>query len=93
MEKGYYADGEDAYDMRLPFAQNDSYSSGIKPMTPLKQVVVVKPPTAKPLEDAPKQEDEEGEEAGSVEAEQGTKAVDGVVEKLGDLSVKANTKA
>lgn len=40
VEKGYYADGEDAYDMRLPFIQNES-SSGIKPMTPLKQVVAV----------------------------------------------------
>ncbi|CAM9536269.1 unnamed protein product, partial [Sphacelaria rigidula] len=34
VEKGYYADGEDAYDMRLPFTQNASVAtSGIKPMT------------------------------------------------------------
>lgn len=54
MEKGYYADGEDAYDMRLPFAQNDS-SSSIKPMTPLKQVVAVNSAAvAKRKEEAPK---------------------------------------
>lgn len=39
MEKGYYADGEDAYDMRLPFPLKEkTYGS----MTPLKQVVAVK---------------------------------------------------
>lgn len=54
MEKGYYADGEDAYDMRLPFAQNGS-SSSIKPMTPLKQVVAVNSAAvAKRKEEAPK---------------------------------------
>lgn len=55
VEKGYYADGEDAYDMRLPFAQNESSSKSIKPMTPLKQVVAVNSAAvAKRKEEAPK---------------------------------------
>ncbi|CAN0246337.1 unnamed protein product, partial [Scytosiphon promiscuus] len=36
VEKGYYADGENAYDMRLQFPHKEpTYGS----MTPLKQVV------------------------------------------------------
>lgn len=50
VEKGYYADGEDAYDMRLAFPRDES--SSVKAMTPLKQVVAVKPPLKRKEDEA-----------------------------------------
>lgn len=95
MEKGYYADGEDAYDMRLPFTQNASLTSGVKPMTPLKQVVAVKPSAekAKQVEDDPKKPTVEGneEEKAKEEETEGSEeesAVDGVAKKIEELSVE-----
>lgn len=95
IEKGYYADGEDAYDMRLPFPQKEQ-SYGV--MTPLKQVVAVKR-----KEEAPKASTaaavEEGAQAGKKEVEGGGDgdgaaaaeggAVEAVASKMDGLSVDA----
>lgn len=104
VEKGYYADGEDAYDMRLPFPRSET-SSGIKPMTPLKQVVAVNAAAAaaakKPKEQAPKAsageavqragETSEGASTGGDAAKgaEGSSA-DEVANKLEGLSVDAD---
>lgn len=80
--------------MRLPFTQNASVTSGIKPMTPLKQVVAVKPAveTAKQIEDEPKGSTIEGGEEEKpkeeeTEGDEEAPAVDGVVKKMEELSV------
>lgn len=94
VEKGYYADGEDAYDMRLPFTQSESSTSAFRSMTPLKQVVAVNPTTAhRNVEDSKSltaDGDREGgvDGGGAIAAETaGGSAVDGVTEKLEGLSV------
>lgn len=98
VEKGYYADGEDAYDMRLPFAQKES-SSGIKPMTPFKQVVAVNPSITKLKDEAPKPPAAQAEGEGdageasvgsAAEAEGGDgPSAEAVMKKLEGLSVEA----
>lgn len=94
VEKGYYADGEDAYDMRLPFTQNESSTSSFRSMTPLKQVVAVNPTTAQRNVEESKSSTADGEREGGVGGGDATaaetaggSAVDGVTEKLEGLSV------
>lgn len=95
VEKGYYADGEDAYDMRLPFPQKElSYGA----MTPLKQVVAVKR-----KEEAPKASTsaavaeggggKKGAEGGGAAAKAESASVDEVASKMGGLSVGAAASA
>lgn len=85
VEKGYYADGEDAYDMRLPFPlKEQSYGA----MTPLKQVVAVK----RKEEEAPKASAPAVEKKAGVEEAEGG-AVDDVASKMEGLSVDAAAAA
>ncbi len=105
MEKGYYADGEDAYDMRLPFPLKEkTYGS----MTPLKQVVAVKRTDEAPKASATTAGEGSGGEAKNSEAgggggssgggEGGAAAVDGgavgeVTSKMEGLAVDATAAA
>eukprot|EP00752_Nemacystus_decipiens_P009814 g8758.t1 len=84
VEKGYYADGEDAYDMRLPFPQKEqSYGS----MTPLKQVVAVKR-----KEEAPKASTAAAS-AGEGASTEGGDAVEMVTSKMDELKVDSAAAA
>lgn len=95
VEKGYYADGEDAYDMRLSFQRDDS--SEIKGMTPLKQLVAIKR-VATRNEDQPKSESstdgggkaiESSSEAGGAREDNTTSSsAEDIATKMEKLSVK-----
>ncbi|CBN74617.1 conserved unknown protein [Ectocarpus siliculosus] len=92
VEKGYYADGEDAYDMRLPFPQKgQSYGA----MTPLKQVVAVKRKEEAPKASAPVAAGgaavaaREGEGQGG---EGGAEGVEEIASSMGELSVGAGAE-
>lgn len=88
IEKGYYADGEDAYDMRLKFPHKEpTYGS----MTPLKQVVSVKRKEEGESAQAPAAEGGAAAAAAGAagKSEAGTGAVDEVAEKMEELSVGA----
>ncbi|CAM9491494.1 unnamed protein product [Ectocarpus sp. 8 AP-2014] len=92
VEKGYYADGEDAYDMRLPFPQKEqSYGA----MTPLKQVVAVKRKEEAPKASAPVAAGgaavaaREGEGQGG---EGGAEGVEEIASSMGELSVGAGAE-
>ncbi|CAB1116426.1 unnamed protein product [Ectocarpus sp. CCAP 1310/34] len=92
VEKGYYADGEDAYDMRLPFPQKEQ-SHGA--MTPLKQVVAVKRKEEAPKASAPVAAGGAAVAAREGEGQRGEGGAEGVEEissSMGELSVGAGAE-
>merc|ERR1712113_792113 len=85
IEKGYYADKEDAYDMRKVF------DKGLKKQEAERQKKKKEKPVQKEAEEVPKCADDQGSKEGSEDKEKGD--ADGAEEKAADVVEKPNAEA